>query len=109
MKTAEGNQKTFLQFLDTPTPHISTKYELGEVLGRGQFGTTRIAVDKNTGKKYACKSSSKRRMRHPDDIEDVKREIQVCSLEFHLASNVSNIRSVVHNTDGMEVPPLFGK
>jgi len=44
---------------------------------RGQFGITRIAVEKATKTKYACKSISKRKMTHSDDIEDVKREIEI--------------------------------
>ena len=34
----------------------------GEVLGRGQFGTTRLATDKKTGKELACKSIGKRKL-----------------------------------------------
>ena len=37
-------------------------YSLGKVLGRGQFGTTRLAVEKATGAEYACKSISKRKL-----------------------------------------------
>ena len=69
--------KPFLRFLDVPTPPVTADFELGDVLGRGQYGTTRIAVEKKTGLVYACKSSGKRKMRHPSDVEDCKREIQV--------------------------------
>ena len=41
---------------------VSVVYSLGKVLGRGQFGTTRLAVEKATGKEYACKSISKRKL-----------------------------------------------
>ena len=41
---------------------VSTIYSLGKVLGRGQFGTTRLAVEKATGKEFACKSISKRKL-----------------------------------------------
>ena len=63
--------------LEQEAAEITEEYDLGKVLGRGQFGTTRIAVSKATRQKFACKSISKRKMVHPDDIEDVKREIQV--------------------------------
>lgn len=76
--------KSFHRFLEAETPDITTEYELGKILGRGQFGTTRIAIDKNTKQKYACKSISKRKMTHIDDIDDVKREIQVM---HHLAGH----------------------
>lgn len=65
------------RLLGKDTPDFSSLYDLGKVLGRGQFGTTRIAVEKATKAKYAVKSISKRKMSHPDDIEDVKREIEI--------------------------------
>lgn len=56
---------------------MTEAYHLGKVLGKGQFGTTRLASEKKDSKKlYACKSISKRKLTHPDDIEDVRREIQ---------------------------------
>lgn len=41
---------------------VSSKYSLGRVLGKGQFGTTRLAEEKATGKELACKSISKRKL-----------------------------------------------
>jgi calcium-dependent protein kinase len=41
---------------------ISEQFSLGKVLGKGQFGTTRIAVQKTTGDKLACKTISKRKV-----------------------------------------------
>lgn len=41
---------------------VNHVYSLGKVLGRGQFGTTREAVEKQTGKLYACKSIGKRKL-----------------------------------------------
>ena len=37
-------------------------YSLGKILGKGQFGTTRVAEEKSTGKVYACKSIAKRKL-----------------------------------------------
>ena len=58
---------------------VTEEYNLGKVLGKGQFGTTRLASQKKEGGPtlYACKSISKRKLVHPDDIEDVRREIQI--------------------------------
>lgn len=69
--------RTWKRLLEKETPEFSYLYDLGKVLGRGQFGTTRVAVEKATKDKYAVKSISKRKMSHPDDIEDVKREIEI--------------------------------
>jgi len=41
---------------------VTELYTLGKVLGRGQFGVTRLAEDKITGEKLACKSISKRKL-----------------------------------------------
>ena len=41
---------------------VTALYALGRVLGRGQFGTTRLAEDKVTGEQLACKSISKRKL-----------------------------------------------
>lgn len=41
---------------------VTAEYSLGKVLGRGQFGTTRVAELKGKGKEYACKSIAKRKL-----------------------------------------------
>lgn len=42
---------------------VTTDYHLGKVLGRGQFGTTRVAEPKaKKGVTYACKSIAKRKL-----------------------------------------------
>lgn len=41
---------------------MSSDFQLGKVLGRGQFGTTRLAEDKKSGKVLACKSIAKRKL-----------------------------------------------
>lgn len=77
--------------LKKKTSHLKEHYDLGRKLGHGQFGTTFLCVEKETGKEYACKSISKRKLLTGDDIEDVRREIQIM---HHLAgqSNVISIK-----------------
>ncbi len=41
--------------------------------GKGQFGTTRLAIHRETGEKLACKSISKRKLNCQEDIDDVRR------------------------------------
>ena len=48
-----------------------------QVLGQGQFGTTRLVTELATGEQYACKSISKKKLKRRDEVEDVKREVQV--------------------------------
>lgn len=76
--------------LKNKTDHLKEHYNLGRKLGHGQFGTTFLCVEKETGKEYACKSIAKRKLLTRDDIEDVRREIQIM---HHLAGH-SNIISI---------------
>ncbi|CAL8170171.1 unnamed protein product [Prunus armeniaca] len=70
--------------LQTKTGHLKDFFDLGEKLGHGQFGTTFHCVEKSTGKEYACKSIAKRKLLNTEDVEDVRREIQIM---HHLAGN----------------------
>ncbi|KAI4348853.1 hypothetical protein L6164_009523 [Bauhinia variegata] len=63
--------------LQTKTGHLKEYYNLGKKLGNGQFGTIFLCVEKETGKQYACKSIAKRKLLTDDDVEDVRREIQI--------------------------------
>ncbi|KAI3438381.1 hypothetical protein D9Q98_000813 [Chlorella vulgaris] len=56
---------------------VTAEYSLGKVLGRGQFGTTRVAELKGKGKEYACKSIAKRKLTCQEDVDDVRREVQI--------------------------------
>ncbi|CAH9063514.1 unnamed protein product [Cuscuta europaea] len=77
--------------LKTKTGHLKDFYQLGEKLGHGQFGTTFLCVEKATREKYACKSISKRKLVTKEDVEDVRREIEIM---HHLAGhpNVISIK-----------------
>ncbi|KAM0923966.1 hypothetical protein ACQ4PT_005176 [Festuca glaucescens] len=68
------------------TPPLRDLYALGRKLGQGQFGTTYLATDLATGTPYACKSIAKRKLLTPEDVDDVRREIQIM---HHLAGHAS--------------------
>ncbi|XP_010552889.1 PREDICTED: calcium-dependent protein kinase 1 [Tarenaya hassleriana] len=70
--------------LQRKTENFKEFYSLGRKLGQGQFGTTFLCVEKATGKEYACKSIAKRKLLTEEDVEDVRREIQIM---HHLAGN----------------------
>jgi calcium-dependent protein kinase len=63
--------------LGHPTPNLRDLYALGRKLGQGQFGTTYLCTELATGDEYACKSISKRKLISREDIDDVRREIQI--------------------------------
>jgi len=81
---AKDKKKSENFILGKETPDVNSQYLLGKVLGRGQFGTTRLAVERSTNANYACKSISKRKLTTAEDVEDVRREIQIM---HHLAGN----------------------
>uniref|UniRef100_A0ACD5ZHQ2 Uncharacterized protein n=1 Tax=Avena sativa TaxID=4498 RepID=A0ACD5ZHQ2_AVESA len=70
--------------LGHPTPSLHDHYLLGRKLGQGQFGTTYLCTDRATGVEYACKSIGKRKLITKEDVEDVRREIQIM---HHLAGH----------------------
>ncbi|KAL0736587.1 hypothetical protein Bca4012_012797 [Brassica carinata] len=77
--------------LQRKTENFKEFYSLGRKLGQGQFGTTFLCVEKSTGKEFACKSIAKRKLLADEDVEDVRREIQIM---HHLAGhpNVISIK-----------------
>jgi calcium-dependent protein kinase len=56
---------------------IDEKYALDRELGRGEFGVTYLCMDRATRELLACKSISKRKLRTPVDVEDVRREVAI--------------------------------
>ncbi|KAF0907952.1 hypothetical protein E2562_022338 [Oryza meyeriana var. granulata] len=77
--------------LKRDSEHLKDLYTLGKKLGQGQFGTTYQCVEKATGKVFACKSIAKRKLLSEEDVEDVRREIQIM---HHLAGH-PNVVSIV--------------
>ncbi|KAE8720891.1 Calcium-dependent protein kinase 2 [Hibiscus syriacus] len=88
--------------LQTKTGNLKEYYNLGKKLGQGQFGTTFLCVEKGTGKEYACKSIAKRKLATPEDVDDVKREIQIM---HHLAGhpNVVTIKEAYEDSVAVHV------
>ncbi|XP_022131793.1 calcium-dependent protein kinase 29 [Momordica charantia] len=60
-----------------PYINITTMYELHKELGRGQFGITYLCTERASGRKYACKTISRRKLVNQKDVEDVRREILI--------------------------------
>ncbi|KAL8204860.1 hypothetical protein R6Q57_010483 [Mikania cordata] len=77
--------------LQRRTENLKDIYSVGKKLGQGQFGTTFLCTEKETGKEFACKSIAKRKLTTKDDVEDVRREIQIM---HHLAGH-PNVISIV--------------
>ncbi|KAF2536860.1 hypothetical protein F2Q68_00019239 [Brassica cretica] len=82
MRRNMDNQAYYV--LGHKTPNIRDLYTLSRKLGQGQFGTTYLCTEVATGVDYACKSISKRKLISKEDVEDVRREIQIM---HHLAGH----------------------
>ncbi|KVI07406.1 Calcium-binding EF-hand [Cynara cardunculus var. scolymus] len=70
--------------LQRKTGSLKEFFTLGKKLGQGQFGITFLCIEKATGEHYACKSIAKRKLLSEEDVEDVRREIQIM---HHLAGH----------------------
>lgn len=77
--------------LQRKTGNLKDIYSLGRKLGQGQFGTTFLCIEKEGGRDFACKSIAKRKLTTEEDVEDVRREIQIM---HHLAGH-ENVISIV--------------
>ncbi|XP_020105774.1 calcium-dependent protein kinase 1-like [Ananas comosus] len=63
--------------LGRPMEDVRASYVFGRELGRGQFGVTYLVTHRATGERFACKSIATRKLVHRDDVEDVRREVQI--------------------------------
>ncbi|XP_020581491.1 calcium-dependent protein kinase 1-like [Phalaenopsis equestris] len=88
--------------LHRKTQSLKEIYSLDKKIGQGQFGTTYLCVEKVTGKQYACKSIAKRKLSTEEDVEDLKREIQIM---HHLAGhpNVISIKGAYEDAVAVHV------
>ncbi|KAI3425213.1 hypothetical protein D9Q98_008981 [Chlorella vulgaris] len=61
-------------------PQLEQDFTIGRVLGKGAFGVVRLVIEKATGKLYACKSISKAKIISREDVDDVRREVEILNL-----------------------------
>mmetsp|Transcript_35961 Transcript_35961/g.60582 ORF Transcript_35961/g.60582 Transcript_35961/m.60582 type:complete len:527 (+) Transcript_35961:150-1730(+) len=72
--------------------NLRDHYVLGRELGRGQFGVTKLATHKLSGKQYACKSISKvTKLKTQEDRSDVRREMDIM---YHLQGHANIVEMV---------------
>lgn len=86
-KAGGVNLKGILQ--DQGAGDVRDFYTFDRVLGKGNFGVVHLVFDKKTKEPYACKSISKRKLVTPEDIEDVRREVQIL---LHLAGHANVVQ-----------------
>ncbi|XP_023751438.1 calcium-dependent protein kinase 26 [Lactuca sativa] len=86
--------------LKKSTGNLRDRYSVGSELGHGQFGTTSMCTSKKNGKQFACKSISKRKLVTDDDVEDVRREVEIM---HHLSGHPNVVSIEGAYEDGYEV------
>ncbi|KAL4197699.1 hypothetical protein AMTRI_Chr04g189580 [Amborella trichopoda] len=91
--------------LGRPLADVWASYSKGKELGRGQFGITHLCTDLSTGRQLACKTIAKRKLTHKDDIEDMRREVQIM---HHLAGHESIVELVDSFEDRHSVNLVMG-
>ncbi|GLU05881.1 hypothetical protein SLE2022_229560 [Rubroshorea leprosula] len=72
-----GTASAVGRVLGRPMEDVRSTYTFGRELGRGQFGVTYLVTHKETREQFACKSIATRKLINRDDIEDVRREVQI--------------------------------
>ncbi|XP_058732084.1 calcium-dependent protein kinase 1-like [Vicia villosa] len=65
------------RILGRPMEDVRSIFTFGRELGRGQFGVTYLVTHKVTKEQFACKSIATRKLINRDDIDDVRREVQI--------------------------------
>ncbi|KAK8504833.1 hypothetical protein V6N13_056164 [Hibiscus sabdariffa] len=75
--SSKHNKSNIGTVLCRPMEDVQTTYNIDKELGRGQYGVTYLCTHKTTGEQLACKTIAKRKLTSKEDIEDVRREVQI--------------------------------
>uniref|UniRef100_A0A1J3G5V6 non-specific serine/threonine protein kinase n=1 Tax=Noccaea caerulescens TaxID=107243 RepID=A0A1J3G5V6_NOCCA len=88
--------------LGKPLEDIKKLYSFGKVLGKGSRGITYMCEEISTGKRYACKSIPKRKLRNEEKKEALKTEIQIMN---HVSghNNIVEIQAVYEDTESVHI------
>lgn len=85
-KSSKGGVAQVGTVLGRPMEDVRNTYNIGKELGRGQFGVTYLCTNKQSGEQLACKTIAKRKLANTEDVEDVRREVQIM---HHLAGQAN--------------------
>ncbi|KAK8592730.1 hypothetical protein V6N13_063297 [Hibiscus sabdariffa] len=75
--SSKRNRPNIGSVLCRPMEDVRKTYDIKKELGRGQFGVTYLCTHKAKGEQFACKTIAKRKLTNKEDIEDVRREVQI--------------------------------
>jgi len=74
------------------------KYEINRLLGEGQFGKVKEAVDLETGTRLACKIIKKSAIKTKKDVETVKKEVAFMK-QLNGHDNILNMYDVLEDSE----------
>ncbi|KAF9597012.1 hypothetical protein IFM89_014726 [Coptis chinensis] len=74
---SQGVDSHVFWVLGHKTANVRDLFKFGCKLGQGQIGSTYLCIENSTGIEYACKSIQKRKLISKEDVEDVRREVQI--------------------------------
>jgi len=94
--------RPFKRLLGRETLEIRNVYEFGAMLGRGSTSIVRKVFHKQTKEVFACKSISKAKLTRRQDVEDMKKEIEVM---FHLRGheNIVELHDVFEDRNNVHL------
>ncbi|CAI5988012.1 unnamed protein product [Closterium sp. NIES-65] len=83
---------------------IEKKYfvMMDQELGAGQFGVTRMAKCRQTGKQFACKSICKANLKSKSDLEDIRREVSMLET-LRPNPNIARLEEVFEDEEGVHL------
>ncbi|CAD7703849.1 unnamed protein product [Ostreobium quekettii] len=96
------NQSHDVDVVVRKTSNINAKYQIGKTLGRGQFGVTRLAIHRRSGREFAVKSIPKKRLVSQHDVESLKREVTI----MHLLAghpNIIDVKKVYEDQENVHI------
>jgi serine/threonine protein kinase len=79
----------------TPKPKMIGNYEVQRILGRGAYGTVKLAVDTVTGEKVAIKILKHRNVRSSRDYDMIEREKRALVTLDH--PNIVKLKEIIEN------------
>ncbi|CAI5474731.1 unnamed protein product [Closterium sp. Yama58-4] len=83
---------------------IEKKYfvMMDQELGAGQFGVTRMAKCRQTGKQFACKSICKANLKSKSDLEDIRREVSMLET-LRPNPSIARLEEVFEDEEGVHM------
>ena len=88
-------------FIFSEKGSYTKKYERGELIGKGGFGSVFIVKNKTTNVELACKKIAKYKIESKEDLQTLYKEISLLSKLDH--PNISKIYEVYEDEDAVYI------